>query len=122
MDWLVRFGAAYVNHKRDPATQNARQYSGSVRGQSGLTGEQEQHRLRRQTAKKRLQQAFTVQRELRAYNHRDCSEFPSPRSWWQLLDWEQELMNALSRGDLRREYSDAKLAHGGAVAAPPFRM
>ena len=122
VDWLDRFGAAYVNHKTDPASQKARQYSGSVCGQSGLTAEQEQHRLRRQTAQKRFQQAIKVQRELRAYKHWDDSEFPRPRSWRQLDTWEQELINALNQGDLHRESNEAKLAHGGAVAAPPFRM
>ena len=27
VDWLDRFGAAYVGHKKDPATQKAREYS-----------------------------------------------------------------------------------------------
>ena len=54
VDWLDRFGAAYVDHKRNPATQKARQYAGSVCGQSGLTAEQQQLRLQRQTAEKTL--------------------------------------------------------------------
>ena len=79
VDWLDRFGAAYVDHKRNPATQKARQYAGSVCGQSGLTAEQEQNRFRREAAQKRLPQAHTVQREMRAYKNWDFSEFATPR-------------------------------------------
>ena len=122
VDWLERFGAAYVDHKTDPATQKARQYSGSVCGQSGLSAEQQQHRWRRQTAQKRLHQACTLQRELRAYTKWDFQEFPRPRSWFELAQWEQEMIQALERGDLHREHDEAAAAHGGAVAAPPFRM
>ena len=35
VNWLDRFGAAYVGHRKDPATQIAREYSGSACGQSG---------------------------------------------------------------------------------------
>ena len=122
VDWLARFGAAFVAHKADPATQKARQYSGSVCGQSGLSAEQQQHRWRRQTAQKRLHQACTLQRELRAYTKWDYREFSCPRSWFELAQWEQESIHALDRGDLHRERDEAAAAHGGAVAAPPFRM
>ena len=122
VDWLARFGAAYVGHKKDPATQKAREYSGSACGQSGLTAEQQQLRLHRHTVQKRLRQAITLQREVRAYTNWDYREFRCPRGWFQLAHWEQEVIQALERGDLNRECDDAAAAHGGAVAARPFRM
>ena len=122
VDWLARFATAWAAHKADPASQKARQYSGSVCGQSGLSAEQQQHRWRRQTAQTRLHQAFTLQRELRAYTKWDFQEFPRPRSWFELAQLEQEMIQALERGDLHREHDEAAAAHGGAVAAAPFRM
>ena len=122
MDWLDRFGAAYVDYKRNPATQKALQYSGSICGQSGLTAEQQQLRLQRQTVQKCLDEAYKLQREARAYKNWDSHEFHCPRSWFELAKWEQELIQALDRGDLHRERDEAAAAHGGAVAAPLFRM
>ena len=88
VEWLGRFGAAYVGHKKDPATQKACEYSGSARGQSGLTAEQQQLRSRRDTARSRLRQANKLQREVLAYTNWDYLDCRCPRRWFQLAPWE----------------------------------
>ena len=122
VEWLARVADAYVAHKKDPATQRAREYSGIARGQSGLTAAQQQLRSRRGAARTRLHRANTLQREARAYTNRDYREFRCPRGWFQLAHWEPEEIRVLERGDLQRACDEAAAAHGGAVTARSFRL
>ena len=63
-----------------------------------------------------------MQREVRVYTNWDYRDFRCPRGWFQLAPWEQEEIRALEQGDLHRACDEAAAAHGGAVAARPFRV
>ena len=122
MNWLAAFADALIAHRASAAYKKAQQRSGTKRGESGLTGEQRDVRQRRDQARRRLQRANNLQAEVDAYWKCDYRRFRYPRSWKWLQSWEQRELKLLQDGVLQREYEGARAAHGGAVAAEPFRM
>ena len=60
----------------------------------------------------RLQDAKRIQAAVRRY----------PSSWYELNLWEKDALEALESGKLQQDLEAAKMAHGGRVQAPPFRM
>ncbi len=61
---------------------------------------------------RRLQDAKRIQAAVRR----------NPRSWYELELWEKDALEALESGKLQQDFEAAKMAHGGRVQAPPFRM
>jgi hypothetical protein len=120
--WLARFADALVKHRDTDAMREARQRSGTQRGQSGLSQEQRDQRTRRDNAFHRLRQALQLQAEVEAYWGYNYRRFSNPRRRSWMHRWEQELLTVLQNGDLRRDFDAARTAHGGRVQAPPFRM
>ena len=122
VSWLARFANALSNHRENKATQGARQRSGKQRNTSGLTQQERDQRGRRDTARKRLQQAEKLQAEVDAFMCKDYRKFTNPRSWYRLKLWEQQELAALQKGEVRQEFEAAQPAHGGRVQAPVFRI
>ena len=61
---------------------------------------------------RRLQDAQRIQAAVRRYLN----------SWYELKLWEKDVLEALQSGRLQQDLEAAKMAHGGRVQAPPFRM
>ena len=120
--WLARFADAVQAHQDFADATEVRRKSGTVRGQSGLTEEEQAARDRRNIASWRLRRAFALREELQ-YHSRQCFfQSRRPRSWMELTSCEQHLLRSLDNGMLHQEWATARDKHGGRVQAPPFRM
>ena len=114
--WLARLADAVSAHQDIADAGEVRRKSGSVRGQSGLTLEEQAARSRRDRAKSRLRQALVLQD---AFKSRGRGRL---QSWMHLSSHEQHLLNELESGNLHRQLKATEIDHGGRVQAPPFRM
>ena len=74
LEWLSSFADAFTDHRSKDEMQEARQRSGTQRGQSGLTPEQHERRAWRNKMLRRLQDAQRIQAAVRR----------NPRSWYEL--------------------------------------
>ena len=114
--WLARLADAVSAHQDIADAGDVRRKSGTERGKSGLTMEEQAARARRNRAQSHLRQALELQDALKApYRGR-------LQSWKQLTSQEQHLLNDLQSGRLHRQLEAAKIHHGVRVQALPFRM
>ena len=114
--WLARLADAVSAHQDIADTGDVRRKSGTERGKSGLTTEEQAARARRNRARSRLRQALMLKDDMKARRR------GRPQSWKQVTPQEQHLLNDLESGSLHRELRAARIDHGGRVQAPPFRM
>ena len=122
LSWLAKFADDYSDRKSKPSSIQARQRSGTKKGESGLTNEQQQARDRRNRAQQNVHWASKLKREVDAYWNRDYRSWQHPRHEKQMKQHERRALADLRSGRLHQELREAKDAHGGPVQADPFRM
>jgi hypothetical protein len=120
--WLARFADAVTAHQDIADAADVRRKSGTVRGKSGLTAEEQTARDRRSRATSRLRQAWMLREEMEAHRRSCVFRLQRPRSWEELATCEQHLLRDFQNGRLHRECAAARQNHGGRVQAPPFRV
>ena len=132
-EWLCRVVEAYTRFQNDERTKTARQKSGNKKGVSGLTNDQHEKRQQYQYIKEQKEKALELNDEFQAHQKWwDTRKYPtdkkwknfSPRSWYDLTDWERYLLQWWWSGDLAKVFDNAQKAHQntGSSIAKPFRM
>ena len=110
--WLCDVLRAIKQHKKEPATVEARARSGKAWGKHGLTAEQVQTRDDLRRARSDLEIAKQLEKRL----------WKGQLSWWDMSYKQQGMLMALRNGTLAWRFEAAKEAHGGPVRAGPFQL
>ena len=106
--WLRNLIAAIERHKSLEPTAIARERSGFVRHQSGLSEAQKAAREARDQARTNMRIAKYLESEYKQSN------------WWNMSWSDRWYLEELWNGNLQRQLEEAEARHGGAVQAPPF--